>query len=682
MFKFKLPRLPFREDSFFSILFLMVLCIPLVFTIYTRENFETVKYSLWLVFTGVLLMVFVRTSSAAPLEARINKAAGQNIGESKKDHNGLIQSLPLTGLIFLGLFVLWAIASSFFSPDKLNSFFGFYYRFSSSVLFYAVLAIFVLALGFLKSREYISVLLKVLVFDAGLVAIVAILQSQGFAFYEGLNSAGFQKAPSLLGNPIFSSMFLAMVLPFIFYFWHRSRSFAGKIYYGLSAFFCFAAIIILTSRGAWAAIVASFLVFILLLLLYSKKRKFLLLGLAGFLIIGTMAALFLNVYKAQGGRVVFSFSEENITTRLFAWEMAREAITERPLVGVGLGNFQQFFEQNRGKYLSSASQVFDDPHNLFLQMPAAGGLPLVVFFLCLISTAIWQGILLFKKEENFLALAGICSVVVFLAAAAFTPVAIPCFLALAVVLVSLLRGEGKIALARPSLWLKIPLLVLAVCFLYSGIALITAEHLFYRATFAYGAYDLPAASKLTGWAIKLNPTNQLYYLYDIGINILKNPRDKQIENEKQTLLAMHPKAANSYSMLATLNFLSFVTTKQNDFFEKAASAMKHSLAIDPYAATRHLRLGYFYLFSGRVEMAQASTEMSLRMDNKLLPGWLQMAKIYQIEGKKPQAIYALEQAFRLRPDLLELKSLLLAAKAAKDIKSMPINLPADLGRLE
>ena len=100
---FHLPRLPYREDKLFGWLFATVLLVPLVFSLFTYENFETVKYALLLVFTGAgLLAVFIKSRQPRVLRA------GKYF------------------YWFLGLFWLWVLLSSLFAWDKNYSFFGFY----------------------------------------------------------------------------------------------------------------------------------------------------------------------------------------------------------------------------------------------------------------------------------------------------------------------------------------------------------------------------------------------------------------------------------------------------------------------------------------------------------------------------------------------------------------------------
>ncbi|MFA5991433.1 MAG: O-antigen ligase family protein [Candidatus Doudnabacteria bacterium] len=658
-------RLPFREDNIFSLLFLLVLSVPLAFTIYTRENFETIKYALWLILFGVTVIAL-----------GFKKPHLQ--GESPQS------KLPRTVGVLLGLFIFFILVSSIFSPDWINSVFGFYYRFANSLLFYGLWAGTILVLLIKGNRERLLVLIKVLIFDALIISVVGILQTQGIGYYEGLDMAVFARSPSLLGNPIFSSMFVAGLMPFVVYFWHQAEKFSAKLYYALAGFFMVVCVIVLTSRGAWLGAGVGFLIMLVISALYSKNKKIISSGIIGIILVSVLAVGFFKVYPAQNGRLTLSLSEENATTRLYAWGMAREAIIVHPLVGVGMGNFQQFFEQNREKYLSNSVQNFDDAHNLFLQLAATAGLPAVSAFVGLLAAAIFFAIGNFKKHRDYLAVAVIGSVVIFSISASFTPVAIPCFLSLGVVLALAfsLEDRGELSAASLKKPTKLAYFIIGACLVIMGLGLITAEHIFYRAYWAYSYRDYHTAQKLSTWAIYLNPTNQLYYLYKAGSQVLGGAGPEDIAKTKKSLVDLHPNAAITYAMSGTLNFLSFLKTADQQYFQAAVNSMTRSLKIDPFAANRYVRLGYFYLYHYEPDTARELTKSGLSLDKQYLPGWFQLAKIYQIQGKKPQLIYALDNALKIRPDIMELRALAKMAKESVDVKTVPVNLPPEQGQLE
>src|SRR3989338_7045240 len=88
-------RWPYREDLAFSFLSILVLAVPLAFSLKTYENFETIKFCLFLFLLGCAFVAFA-------VKAR---------------QEGQIRiSLPKPALYLLGIFALFGALSAFFSP--------------------------------------------------------------------------------------------------------------------------------------------------------------------------------------------------------------------------------------------------------------------------------------------------------------------------------------------------------------------------------------------------------------------------------------------------------------------------------------------------------------------------------------------------------------------------------------
>jgi len=62
--------------------------------------------------------------------------------------------------------------------------------------------------------------------------------------------------------------------------------------------------------------------------------------------------------------------------------------------------------------------------------------------------------------------------------------------------------------------------------------------------------------------------------------------------------------------------------------------------------------------------------------------WVLLARLYQIEGKRDQAIAALTNAFKLQPDIPQLEYILYLAKTQKNIQSVPIQIVARSSSLD
>src|SRR6266404_427069 len=170
-------RLPYREDSLFSCLAFTVFLVPLVFSLLTNENFETAKFSSFLILTGLGLLIFFQ---------RIRKQTA-------------ILKWNRLFFYFLSAWLFFAVISTVLSSDVIYSLFGFYYRFTSGLLFYFCLAVFLFLLLAVLDRGRMEFLLKITVFCGLVVAVISCLQALGISYYAGLDSGGFLRGPSLLG---------------------------------------------------------------------------------------------------------------------------------------------------------------------------------------------------------------------------------------------------------------------------------------------------------------------------------------------------------------------------------------------------------------------------------------------------------------------------------------------------
>jgi hypothetical protein len=237
-------KIPFSEDRLFGVIFFTVLIVPLAFNFYLYEKFETIKLALWAVILAFTIIAFFVKNKVFTL----NKY--------------------LTGLSFA--LVGFAVLSTIFSIGHINSIFGFYPRFTSGLLFYLLWLATLLMFFAVLNREKWEILARVIFFDAVLIAVVGLMQSFGIGYYEGVEQSFITRAPSLLGNPNFSSMFLAAAALFAFPLVIYAKNFKTRLYYCLGTFIIVSAVAVFSSRGAILGFVAGLLV--LLLSVYSIEQ--------------------------------------------------------------------------------------------------------------------------------------------------------------------------------------------------------------------------------------------------------------------------------------------------------------------------------------------------------------------------------------------------------------------------
>ncbi len=89
-------------------------------------------------------------------------------------------------------------------------------------------------------------------------------------------------------------------------------------------------------------------------------------------------------------------------TRIIEWKIALASFQARPLLGWGPENFQSAFDRHYDPALlrySFSETVSDKPHNIFLEMLVAGGVPLLLAYLGLFAVAAW-GIVRLRRQGS------------------------------------------------------------------------------------------------------------------------------------------------------------------------------------------------------------------------------------------------------------------------------------------
>lgn len=159
------------------------------------------------------------------------------------------------------------------------------------------------------------------------------------------------------------------------------------------------------SRGAYAGLVIGGLVFlftsgVLHRFRLRQKGRMLALSALCLVVLGT---------SPVGTRFLSSFSQNDGSNveRLRLWQEAFGHIAERPLFGVGLGNYATLV--NPGASLRDPIYV----HSLFLDIAVETGLLGLTFFIALLSLAMWGAYTRFRKERDWVALSLVTSLALF-----------------------------------------------------------------------------------------------------------------------------------------------------------------------------------------------------------------------------------------------------------------------------
>ena len=654
-------RLPYRGDSLFGCLFLLALLLPLAFDVYNFESFEIIKFGLLLLLAGAGLWVFFK-----------RRAAGQ-------------ASLRLTRPMVLALlaFLFWALLATVFAVDKNYAFFGFYPRFTSGFIFYFLwVALFFLVAA--QTLEQLWVLIRLLFVCSGLVALWGLLQSVGFGFYIGPASGLFTRAaPSFLGNPDFSSMFVAACLPLGPYLWQAAKSLKAKAYLGISIFLQIWAVVIFASRGALLALCAGLVCGLLLSLAFYKKfswrpARVYAACLALFFL---LAGGFLNFARPGVATTSFSLSETNVSQRLDVWSLAVKSFQGKPLLGYGLGSFELVFENHR-QLSGLKNGFFDDPHNLFLYLAVSGGAVFLLLFLFLAGYPAILSLVSLNSLANDDAakkIALISAIAAWMLAAFFNPVVIACY----VLLVFLI--SGLFTQARPysaGLPLRRAGQTVAAILIIYGVCFIAAEHLFFGSIRSYNANKFRAARSLARAAVALNPFNNLYYEYLAGSTIRAGLPDSAAAPVLKKFQNFHPLRAYTYAELANLYYLQLYQSQSLAVKPLIIQNLEKAISLDPTAANNYFLLSQYQLVFGDLKAAESRAQQGLALDPKNFEALMFLAKIYQYAGNRQLLVQTLERAAPYNNQPLSLDQLISLAKNSPDLSKLPLNIILNVGRLD
>ncbi len=660
MFKqIKIPRLPFYEDQTFSALFFLLLLVPLAFSVLSYEKFETVKLAVWFV------------SLSAPIVVSIKAKVLQS---NKK----------FIGFCLLGALLL--LPSLIYSQNLINSLLGSYPRLDNSFIFWFVFVFTIIFFSTQNIYKKLSVFYKVLFFDATVVGLIAVLQSYGVGFYNGVgDTTVFARAPSLLGNPNFSTMFLSAVLPLSLPLIFSAKSLKARVYYIFGSFFIVAGICLLSSRAGWLALVFLAVVTPVSLAIFRfNLRKILAALFLGFF---SLALLWQtnSISRPQSLQASLNLSETNINLRFFVWDIALTAITQHPLTGVGPGNFQLFFENQRSAALSDQNGVFDDAHNLFLNMGATLGLPFLIWFLAfgfsglfLVVRSLRQKILSEEDynlaiEEKFYLLSIGLGVLAWYISAAFNPVSSACFLLLGFYLAVMFSKRCLPTNIGLNPVTRMLLGFLAACLLMVGISYTLADHLFMQGRTKFFQQKFQASSKLLLWSSRLAPNNLASQSYKIASDMLRDGVDEKVLEQKiSKFKRLIPQDAKTDYLASKLNFLAYDRTGQREFLKKSIEEMNSALEKDKFYGLRWTHQAFYIAEDGRLKEAREYAKVGVRLSSYSITSMLLLARIYQLEGMEKQMKIILNQAFQKYPGMELVKHIAQSSKQAKDFKQVYI----------
>lgn len=305
----------------------------------------------------------------------------------------------------------------FFAVLFLSAIFGL--SFSNSLIYiskqWVFLGVFFFALRFMDElvRRKVFVLLGI---SAALVAIYSILQSfAGWDFNmidpmeplgKHLRARGFFNV-----KLVFGLFFSLTALTFLALGWPRRKEVLGKFFLSGAAL-SYLAVLFGAVRAGLLAIAVGLALY--LLLSPEKKKAYLVGGVA----LLTLSAWGINPALFSRFEIVqrFDMQATNPESRASIWKKSHEIFQDRPVLGVGPGNFRLAYGP---KIKGLDTTFFGHAHNEFLNMLVFCGLFGLAAFLFFLKELIWRIWINFRQNRaSPYLLMGILAIVAYLA---FTP---------------------------------------------------------------------------------------------------------------------------------------------------------------------------------------------------------------------------------------------------------------------
>jgi len=634
-------RFPYRQDQVFAIIFFMVAFVPLVFANYFNDTIELPKLALWVFCFALAILAWLRQQ--------------QNT-----------VSFHRTFTIFIAAFVGWALISTLGSLDVVTSIFGLYGRFTGSVLFYGLWgATMVFFLATLTKDKFIF-LCKTLVLISTAIAAYGIAQNFDFAHYAGLFDAPRPFIGSFLGNPNFSSMFIASILPLAIFFGLQSRIQASRIYYGTSALVIIIGLALFSSRGSIIAVLVELVIIVGVAIGWRLSRTFAVTMFVGLVITGVVVGSFIPAARPGVVSQTLDLTESNVDTRLAAWDLTLNMIRDNPVLGTGPGNYSITFEQNASTIFSN-SERFDDAHNLVLHLAATGGILLAVLFLTIIGFAVLTGWRNFQRTKDPLLLILLAAIVGWLISSCFNPVVVSCWLLLAVLLVGLmLENLRTVTVPKVSLGWRVGLTAGLIVMMLWSVGFVASDALAYQANAAYGNNNWPLMQRFARWSFYTNPTNPTITGYWAYSRIKLGQSPETTEKLVHFLLRLHPRSPRVQSMSGILYYLLYQQTHDQKYLPLMRTALETAVNLSPNQSIIKTSVAYTFNKAGDYDRALYYTRQALVGNPRQFYSWVVLAELYQKMGKYNQVIYALTQVQTLEKSYSHLVNQII-----KDLRQQP-----------
>lgn len=652
---FKIPHIPYKEDTIFGLTFLFSILIPLAFLPILSEGYESIRFFLILVAAGVLSLVFLFKKSASKFVYK-----------------------PLAILLFI--FFILNLISTILSVDIVNSVFGYFGRYTSALLFFYAWIVWTISCSSaLKNSETrAKIFFHVFIWVATAASALMIFHAYSIGIYYAVGSGDRPIIPGFFGNQNFTAIFIVGVLPLMLAIWDKSASKVKKWIWFLMLFVLMWGLVVSASRGAMAGLLVAAAVLGIALLVkrfpsHVWKSSILALG-----IFTILFSVFFSLARSSSISNSLQASDDTIQYRLIVWSHTMDMIKHNPVFGLGPGNFFLGFKEAGINDLPGAER-FDDAHNLYLHIAAGTGIPAAIVFLLIILLAFYIGAKQVLKTQSLVMLSACLGLVALAVAVGFNPVSIPNWILLGFLIsVLVMHSSTEFPYISSKLLIASKTLI-SIGLILFGTGFIVSEYFSSYSTVAYGVQNYSKAYRYAQISYYTNPVNTVARVYlaaaSIHLQMPENVSKKYIES----YINLHSNSSGNQKNGSDLYFMLYKTTQNRDYLTTSLMHLNNSLALEPNSSELEIRAGYTNFQAGLKADAMKHLKYAVILDPKgnNFYTWVLIAQLYKEQGDTDQAVYALQQAQALRPEPL-LRFLINRIVKEGDIKNIdiPVQYPA------
>lgn len=347
----------------------------------------------------------------------------QILYKTKNDYlSSIIQNISnKKSNVFLGFWLLIAVfgiflLSTIFSQEPYFSFWGSPYRSGGFLNFGFYIIFAVLAFLLIKTKDWqkiwdFSIIIGIF------VSFIAVFQQYGL-FDKALIPYSY-RPPSTIGGPIFLAIYLLLLCFLCLGFFINQKKILKRIFYCFAIIlFLFTAIFITQTRAVMIGFFAGFCYFFLAYPItynvkkhWNKKLLFLKIFAGIILILSAYGVYYVNNHTIKE---LPQFVQENKflkttiqrvsiksalqDSRISGWQVSWEALKNKPILGYGMENFAQGFDEYYNPSLPKITQTlgstgsgwWDRAHNFIFDISVTAGLPALIIYICLFGTLFFQ----------------------------------------------------------------------------------------------------------------------------------------------------------------------------------------------------------------------------------------------------------------------------------------------------